>query len=106
MREGAKMLIGMRHDNVLLSCEAVERALCVAEAHMPRVEEGAAGATKAFKADVEEQEIKTTDERVQNPFAEFSPEELQLMCVFLSQMDGKSAGAGSPAGAGKKLNAD
>eukprot|EP00961_Rhodomonas_salina_P298060 3937764-Rhodomonas_salina.1 len=73
---------------------------------MPCVEEGAAGATKAFKADVKELEIKTTDEQVQNPFDEFSPEELQCMRVFLSQMDGKSAGAGSPSGAGKKRNAN
>eukprot|EP00961_Rhodomonas_salina_P105648 1422293-Rhodomonas_salina.2 len=54
MQEGAKLLIGMRHDNILLSIDVVERALRVAESHRQHIKEA-----KAFKAGIERGESET-----------------------------------------------
>eukprot|EP00961_Rhodomonas_salina_P192149 2592678-Rhodomonas_salina.1 len=48
MQKGAEMLISLRHDNILLTVNSVERALHIAEEHMSKADDSSA---KVLKTD-------------------------------------------------------
>ena len=57
MMEGSKMLVALKHQNILLSVQAVERALRMAEQHLPSTKSGAhAGAKKVLKTGTDTQD--------------------------------------------------
>eukprot|EP00961_Rhodomonas_salina_P238078 3217708-Rhodomonas_salina.3 len=102
MQKGAEMLICLRHDNVLLSIDAVERALRIAEEHAPTSNAGPA--TKALKTGVEDKRVLTEEQKA-NPFSNCSEEELECIKTFVSQMR-HAATLSQAREAGKKRCAD
>eukprot|EP00961_Rhodomonas_salina_P291148 3931741-Rhodomonas_salina.1 len=98
MGKADEYLIKERYENRLLTKSSMERALRIAEEHMPRIE---SGATKVMRAAIPS---TTEDEQPgsEKPKADLSPGEVRKLRTLLSQTGKASGDSGSQRTTGTK----
>eukprot|EP00961_Rhodomonas_salina_P150230 2022973-Rhodomonas_salina.3 len=98
--EGSKMLVALKHQNILLSIQAVEHTLCMAEQHLPSTKSGAnAGAKKVLKTGTDTQDA---NESAPSEQPVFTQAELKKIKALLTQSPGNDKQKGKPSGSGGK----